>query len=241
MNNNDYRPLFPLRNKEGLDELAEELLKPYTENKPTDNSQTLDLNKLLQNVEAKAQYDGANKKALTYDQALTDIKSRGCNRFLTPAEAFTILIDSLTNPTGKSKTIAQDMLTSFGEWLNIAWQVQADKLIVYHNPENLVWNGTIYEIKGSSLKHSGQKEYNITGIPKNALIDLDKMPETFQKDMYSRKVSELPAVMRTGSKRAQVYIRGDTNIWPVARDSGIFSVNGSYYDRAVRGVHASAR
>ena len=70
------------------------------------------------------------KAVLTYDQSLEGLQQRGFERHPSPAEVFGLLADNLENKlTGSLKAVADDMLTSYGEWLDMAVERRGDVLL----------------------------------------------------------------------------------------------------------------
>ena len=191
---------------------------------------------LYKNVrfEQKADYAGADKRLLTYDASLARLRKGGFARHARPVEAFGLLIDNLENKlSGALKDVADDMLKSYGEWLSAAFERKGNNLTVYIDPENIKWNGTIYEWNGKP-QSSSEHSFNIAGIPSNTLVDMKRFSEEFVKLFYGKKANELPEVMKTGGKRAQAYLR--EGLWPVGRGNFYYVYIVGIVDRASRGV-----
>ncbi len=194
--------------------------------------------------EEKAKYSNNNpneKHLFTYDKSLERIKQKNSNaRHARPSEAFGLIIDCLENKVNDEKLlkVKEDMLESYGEWLSCAFERQGNTLIVYLDPEGILWDGSRYA-KNKDFKFADKKEFNITGINSREWNDLNKFSDELVKYLYGRIFSDLPTEIKTGHKRAQVYLPPDEKICPVAR--GIYdnycNVYAFGYDgRASRGV-----
>src|SRR3989344_6246767 len=147
-----------------------------------------------------------NKVLLSYDKSLQALQQRNFQRHLRPSEAFQILIESIENPQSPYKPLAQDMLASYGEWLSLAMKRTGNQLTCYLDPENLIWNGTTYEVQGS-LKHAGEHTFNINKkIKSQTYVDLNQFPPDLQVFLYSRPYDQLPDIMKAGHKRAQLWL-----------------------------------
>ena len=233
--NRDIRPLFPsyMTPEEELEILTSLLHQKQPPQPPVGKSQTLD--NLV--IEEKSPRGNGNAKIFqSYDKSMESLRSRGFKRHLRPDEAFGIIIDAIENK-GKPliKSISEDMLSSYGEWLSLAMLRNGAELSCYLDPENLVWNGTSYVVNGA-LKHSGEHKFNIKRIHSEKYVDLDKFPQDLVTFLYSRPYDKLPEVMRKENRRSQLWLPGEG----IIRPCGLGSIDGSsvygYYDRASRGV-----
>mgnify|MGYP001573671418 CR=1 FL=1 len=193
-------------------------------------------------IEQKSPRKGNDKELFTYDKSLESIIQRKYERHLRPSEAFKLIIDSLENSNSQYQQIKEDMFSSLhGEWLSLA-MLRKDKetLICYLDPENLVLdnNKTNYIIQGSSLKHSGEKTFNIKVIESQNCADLNKLPKDLVEFLYSRKYEDLPQVMKKGNIRAQLLLPQEGIIRPVGREGRYynFDISVDSNDRAGRGV-----
>ena len=233
----DPRPLFPC-NPEGLDEIVESLLKPYTPSEQQPSIET-PLDNLV--IEETSQRDSSNNKVLEhFNDSLSSLRSRNFTRHLRPDEAFRILIDALENPNSKYKSIKEDMLSNYGEWLSLAFLRKGDALHCYLDPENLVWSGSIYVLQNPPLRHSGESTFDIKGIKSQERVDLKEFPAELVKLLYSRSFNQLPDIMKSGDKRSQLWIPKEDEIRPCGRgdDFDDFIVGGNCDGRASRGVRA---
>ena len=183
-----------------------------------------------------------NKVLLSYDNSLQALQQRNFQRHLRPSEAFQILIDNIEQPQSSYKPLAQDMLASYGEWLSLAIKREQDKLICYLDPENLIWNGTTYEVQGS-LKHAGEHTFNLNKkIKSETYVDLNQFPPDLQVFLYSRPYDQLPDIMKAGHQRAQFYVPPEGIIRPCGRgySVGNFNLLGDCNSWASRGVRSRA-
>ncbi len=192
--------------------------------------------------EEKAKYSDNNpneKQLFTYDKSEERIKQKNPSaRHARPSEAFGLIIDCLENKVNDEKLlkVKEDMLESYGEWLSCAFERQGNTLIVYLDPTGIKWNGSEY-IKTENFKFADKKVFDITGIYSQTWTDLNKFNEEFVKHIYGRKFNDLPAEMKTGSKKAQVYLPPDGKFWPVARGGVSCNVGAYVYGgRASRAV-----
>ena len=225
--------------KEFLEREAEEEKQKAQQPIPPVTPQYTTLKDLL--VEQTSLRDTNNNKVLlSYDKSFQALQQRNFQRHLRPSEAFQILIDNIEQPQSSYKPLAQDMLASYGEWLSLAIKREQDKLICYLDPENLIWNGTTYEVQGS-LKHAGEHTFNINKkIKSQTYVDLNQFPPDLQVFLYSRPFDQLPEVMKTGTKRAQLYLPPENRIWPCGGGFGDFDLGGFCNSGASRGVRSRA-
>lgn len=185
--------------------------------------------------ESQALYDGNDKKLLTYDASLASLRSRDQIRHPRPQEVFSLLIANLENKlTPQQKAVANDMFTSYGEWLSAAAERNGDKLTVYIDPEGLVWNGYAY-VK-QNFKFGTKKEFSVQGIPSQSWQDLNKFDPNLVEFLYTRPFDKLPPVMQQGDRRAQVYLPPEGTIRPVGRGNFRFDFGYFYNSWASRGV-----
>ena len=180
------------------------------------------------------------KALLTYDQSLEGLQQRGFERHPSPAEVFGLLADNLENRlTGSLKTVADDMLTSYGEWLDMAVERKGDILLAYFGVSGLRWAKDKY-VK-DNFRAAKQREFDIAGIPSSQYVDLAQFPDEFTHAAYRRAFAALPLEMQKGDRRAQVYLR-ETGIWPIGHgDFGRFDASAVYLNRASRGVRQAPK
>ncbi len=202
--------------------------------------QSVSLDDLI--IEAQSPRDkSGDKKLFNFGQSLQRLRDKGYSRHLRPAESIGVLIDSLKNKSNsKYKDLAKDMIECSGEWLSVAFKIDGDDLLVYLDPENLVWfcEKGIYVADGYTevLHHSGEFKFNISGIQDlDQGTDLKEFPTEFVELMYGRKFDDLPRQMREGENKARVYLPLYTNLRPVSLCNR-YSMNSNYYKRESRGV-----
>lgn len=201
-------------------------------------SENLPYKKIKFEEQAYREQGKIDKQLFTYDKSLERIKQNGLERHARPQEIFGLIIDGLELKLDEPlQKINEDMLKSYSEWLSCAFERQGNKLIVYTDPEGISYVGDKY-VKTESFKFSDKKEFDIKGINSREWIDLSKFNEEFTKYMYGKNFSELPAQMKTGNKRAQVYLPPDQTFWPVGRGFVIsYDVDAFIFgSRASRGV-----
>ncbi|MFA5887567.1 MAG: hypothetical protein WC852_02560 [Candidatus Nanoarchaeia archaeon] len=193
--------------------------------------------------EAKSPKERGNKKLWTYEESLARIKKAGYERHPSPAEAFSLIADNLEGKLkGKLKTIAEDIISGYGEWLSMAFERKGNLLIAYLHPEGLRWNGGIYDRK--NFTYSEKKEFGIARMKKKIIVPLQEMGDEFALFVYSRKFADLPRIMKEGnakSGKAEIGIPEDGNLWPVKRNMFRMSISrlfidGIYSGEASRGV-----
>ncbi|MBI4016820.1 MAG: hypothetical protein HY363_03955, partial [Candidatus Aenigmarchaeota archaeon] len=192
-------------------------------------------------VEMKAERAAGQvvKSLMYYDASLADLRSKGFARHFRPQEVFGLLADSLEGKlTGELKGVADDMLSSYGEWLSLAFERDGDRLVCYVDPEGLIWKDGRY-VKDANFKFAEKKVFDVSGKSSNQWIDLSNFGDDFVRFLYGRSFSDLPVKMREGGLRAQVYLPPDKTAWPVGCGNFVvrFDVDGfSYYSRASRGL-----
>jgi len=178
------------------------------------------------------------KELLHFNDSLDRIKSAGYERHGRPSEVFSLIIDGLEGKLANTplQNVYDDIFKSYGEFLSLAWERKGDLLIAYLDPEDLVWNSDKYVKKG--FKFAEKQEFDITGKNSQQWIDLNEFDVGFVEWHYARKFSELPKEMQKGSKRVQVYLPSEGNIWAVGRGSYSyrFNINCYYVSRASRGA-----
>ena len=186
--------------------------------------------------EPRAAYNGDDKQLLTFDQSLERLINAGHKRHPHPAEAFSLLIAGLENKlTSQQKAVADDMLTSYGEWLSAAVERKGDTLTVYFDPQGLVFNSSAHTTKNFTC--SEKRDFPLaTGIPSSTLVDLARFSTELVTTLYSRSFQQLPQKMREGEGKAQLYLPPDGIIRHVGRGfGGRFDFDGGYYAVASRG------
>ncbi len=157
---------------------------------------------------------GSEKDLLTYDASEARLVQAGYLRHLFASEAFGLLIDSLESKlSGPVAAIAQDMVSSYGEWLSLAWKKQGTNLLVYEYPV-VSWDGSAYAL---ARPVAPTLTLDIGSQPSTQWIDLQALPDSFTQYHYGRSFAQLPQEMKAGGKRAQVYFHNDGTFWPVGR------------------------
>lgn len=188
--------------------------------------------------EPRAAYGEVRKKQLRYDASLADVKSRRYTRHPRPQEVFSLLIADLENKlTPEQKSVADDILNSYGEWLSTAVERNGNRFTIYTDPEGLVWNGLLY-VK-QNFRFESKRDFSAAGVASATWVDLNKFGSDLVEFLYTRKFEQLPQVMREGDRRAQVYLPPDGQIWPAGLSSfyNRFNIDCRNYDsRASRGV-----
>ncbi len=183
----------------------------------------------------------SDKKLCYFNDSLAELRARGFARHARSQEVFGLLMAGLEGRlSGSLKGICDDLLTSYGEWLSLAFERQGDILSCYLDPEGLVWDGTQYVKAG--FKCLDQRNFNIAGKFSQQLIDLSTFGDDFVQYVYGRCFKDLPSVMREGPKKAQACLPLEGIVWPVGRHGYVCVVDGYYYgSRASRGVVAAQK
>lgn len=156
------------------------------------------------------------KKVLFYyDKSLERIrKNNHCGRHARPQELFSFLIDCFENKVHNFSTL--DIMGSItrdaGEWLSCAFERQGKTLVVYIDPEGLIWKGNKY-IKTLDFKFSDKKEFDIAKIQSKDRVKLSEFTNDFIEYFYTKKFEELP----NGIKNSYIYLPPKNMVWPVAR------------------------
>lgn len=193
--------------------------------------------------ETVAAYEGTEKKLYTFDESLARLQRAGLDRHSRPQEVFSLLIANLENKlTPEQKAVAEDMLNSCGEWLSLAMLRKGNKLSLYYDPKNLVWNRGSYEAQGS-LRHGGEQKFNIKGLPSHKYVNIQrvnvKSPQLVQT-LWTRPFKDLPEVIQN---HTGLYLPPDGQIWPVGRGNFNYDCDVNccnYNDGASRGVVVGA-
>ena len=64
-----------------------------------------------------------NKTLPTYDASLARLRQEKYERHASPSEAFSLIEDNLEGKlSGALKAVADDMMSSYGEWLSMAFE-----------------------------------------------------------------------------------------------------------------------
>lgn len=180
------------------------------------------------------------KVLLTYNQSLARLRQAGFERHLRPQEAFGLLIDSLEGKLSEQEqAITNDMQANYGEFLSMAVERKGNTLVLYLDPENLVYQDGVYAVQGQ-LHYAEMREFDIQGIPSSQYVDMSRLPTDCVEYIYTRPFSALPEKMREGTYKAQVFL-SSTGIWPV----GCVGFDWFYVDgrdvRASRGVRSAQK
>ena len=184
---------------------------------------------------AYRQQGETEKKLLTFDQSLKRLIRAGYEGHPLPAEVFSLIIDGLEGKlSGQIQQTYEDMLTSHGEWLDISWETQGNKLIVCTHPRGLTLENSEYIKKG--FAYDQQKEFNITGKKSEEWLPLEDFDQDFTTFHYSRPFDQLPTQIQ---QNTSIYLPPEGQIWPAGRGGGSNRFY-CYYsgDGASRGVRA---
>ena len=123
-------------------------------------------------------------------------------------------------------------MISKGEWLSCAFERQENKLIVYLDPEGLVFDGQKY----TKQNFSGAEEetFNLKGKPSQKIFKLKDLPADLIEYIYGRKLENLPKEIQNNTI---FYLPENNMIWPVGRGGCDSNCNvDAYFYRASRGV-----
>ena len=196
--------------------------KPSPAPNPNQGNSGIIIPALYKGVEFEplAPMKGKEKALLTFDLSLTRLRQEKYERHASPSEAFSLIEDNLEGKlSGALKAVADDMLSSYGEWLSMAFERKGDLLIAYLHPEGIVWdkNSNKY-VKQNNFKYDSAQNFNIAGKKSNEWIPLQDFGDDFSLLAYSRKFADLPQVMREGNaniSKAHVYLPKDGTAWSV--------------------------
>ena len=181
-----------------------------------------------------------DKTLLTYDASLARLRAAGFERHARPQEMFGLLADGLEGKlTVEEKLIYDDQLTSYGEWLSLAFERRGDCLITYVDPEGLEWRNDKY-VKTESFKFAEKKDFDISGKVSQQYIDLDQFHDDIVQFLYGRSFASLP---RERLLTARLYLPPDQRAWPVCRVAFDYwcAIVGDYFNNgASRGVRGRA-
>jgi hypothetical protein len=179
------------------------------------------------------------KEAFYFNDSLARLRDAGYQRHPSPSEAFGLIIDGLEGKLGPGeKTVADDMLESYGEWFSMAYERKGDTLVAYLEPEGLVWDSGASSYVKQGFKFSDKRKFGVAGKASRTLIELSEFDDDFVRFHYGRPFKDLPTVVQEGDQRAQVWLR-EGGPWPVGRGVFVddwFVVNGGCDGGASRGV-----
>ncbi len=180
------------------------------------------------------EYSG--KDLLTYDNSLERLRNAGYERHPRPAEAFSLQIANLEGKlTGQQRAVANDMSSSFGEWLSAAIKRKGNTLIVYFDPQGLVWDGSRYTPKNFTC--SEKRNFPLAAsIPSSTPIDLVRFSPELVAAMYGRPFRQLPPEIRDSGK-PQLYLPPDGLIRPVGLSYFNYGFDSGNYLRVSRGCN----
>lgn len=103
-----------------------------------------------------------DKEFFYFNKSLERLKKAGYERHIRPDEFFSLMVSYFSNkgksPEEKSRVI-EDMLTGHGEWLSAAVRRDEKRIILYLDPENVVWNGRTYSTKEEDVICSEKLEF----------------------------------------------------------------------------------
>jgi len=172
-----------------------------------------------------------------YNASFSSLRKRGYERFPRPSEVFTLLAESLEGKlTPHDNAVAQDMLSSWGEWLSVAWERQGNILIAYLDPIGLVWDKSKFFYFKQDFQYTSQHVFDITDKNSQEWISLRDFSDDFVEFHYGRKFCDLPAEIQ---QNAYICLPTDGVLWPAGRgdyDDGYDIVGYGYDGRASRGV-----
>jgi len=158
---------------------------------------------------------GGEKKLFRYDESLSSLRERGYERHPRPAEVFTLLADSLEEKlTPQDQTIVNDMLSSWGEWLSVAWERQGNILIAYLDPIGLVWDKSKFFYFKQDFQYTSQHVFDITDKNSQEWISLRDFSDDFVEFHYGRKFDDLPAEIQ---QKAYILLPPEGVIRPAGR------------------------
>ena len=173
-------------------------------------------------------FEQKNHSLLYFDQSLERLQQQNYDRHPSPKEACNLVFDGLEGRLTNSswQHVSEDMQQK-PEWVSMAFQRLGKKLIVYKDPEGIVWNGIEYTIKGH-LWHSDQKEFFVTANK----IPLANCPNTFLTFVYGKTFQELP---EQAKHTAVILLPEQGKIMPVRRFD-LISLDGTSTHAYSRGI-----
>jgi len=176
------------------------------------------------------------KHMLEYDQSLKRLRDKGFERHLRPSEAFSLVFERIEGKLeGDLFDIACRMTApySWGEWHSMAFERRGSKLIVYLDPEGLIYvpsyvmhNNKKYRTSvtyktDDSFRYSEKKEFDINGLLYLCinLVDFHR----FAKDnpnsaeliryIFGRGIEDIPEIWK---KSGSISLPEEQNvIWPI--------------------------
>ncbi len=187
--------------------------------------------------EQKAVYEEKEIKLYTFDASLRALRKRGYERHPRPAEASDLMCRRLEGRLQpEQQTVVNDMFSSCGEWLSMAMMREGNLLHCYLDPENLIWNGNKYVVRGGKLKHAGEEVYSIGSfywwVPIKNVNDAN--PALVEK-LWSRPYAILPEEIK---QYGLLYLPSENVLWPVGHSNygGWYDIGAYFNYEASRGV-----
>ncbi len=190
--------------------------------------------------EHQSVYEGDKKKLYPFDESLQALRERGYERHPRPAEVFDFICKSLEGRLQpEQQAVADDMLNSYGEWLSLAMRQVGNKLYLYFDPENILWDGrkvhNTYSA-GKNFKYALEKVYDIQSLSDYvSLKKVNRVNPELVATLWSRPYAILPDDIRLNT---YIYLPSRNVVWPAGRGN-FYTFNIYCYDYdnwASRGV-----
>ncbi len=180
--------------------------------------------------EEKAAYNEKEKRFYTFDASLRALRKRGYERHPRPAEALRLICNGLEGRLQpEQQAVADDMFSSWGEWLSMAMLREGNLLHCYLDPENLLWDEKAwkYVVQGRKLKHAGEEIYSVGSLRWWVPIkDVNEMNPALVEKLWSRHYAVLPKEIK---HKAYLFIPPANVLWPVGLGSCINKYNITTY------------
>ena len=174
----------------------------------------------------------SEKKLLTRDQALLQVRRNGFERLPFMREVFSFLFADLESKLNETEAaIAGDMRDGFGELCHEVVRVDDENIVFYDDAENLVFDKREYD--DSRMTFTDKRVFSLNGLKPNTFYlaaEVYKRNPDLGKFIWSRKHEDLPAGFENGGG---FLLPRRGIVRPVARGNVVYGI---YDDGASRGV-----
>ena len=185
--------------------------------------------------EQRALRKDQEKELFLFHESLNSLRKRGYARHPRPNEVFSLLCSHLEGDLSV-KTVSEDMLSGYGEWLSLAIKYQNNLLHCYIDPE-LEFDSILNQYNLKSF-HS-ERLFSFSELDEKiyfSLKELHAKNSEFVEFIWSRSFDKLPLEIQ---KNAGLYLYTAELVWPVGRNycNDGYDIGSCYFnDRASRGV-----
>ena len=185
--------------------------------------------------EQRALRKNHDKQLFLFHDSLNSLKKRGYERHARPNEVFGLLCAYLEGDLSV-KNVAEDVLSSYGEWSSFAMRYQNNLLHCYIDPDlEYDKKSEQYNLKSCS----SEMFFSIPPLEEKSYLtikELHALNPQFVELIWSRPFHDLPLEIR---ENGNLFVGRDANVWPAGRGSyysGYIVNSCNYNNWASRGV-----